>query len=77
MSTTPSTEVPAETVSAQRWARIETFAAKHGLSVDDALRHAIDIADLILDVKAAPGTEIYAYRNDTRYRLTIAGINPH
>ena len=76
MSVTPSADLPADTVSAQRWARLEAFAAKHGLSLDAALRRAIDIADVILDAKAMPGTEIYAFRNEKRYRLDIFPLDP-
>jgi len=73
MLTPPAALPPIDAVTVQCRAHIEAFATKHKLSVDDALRYALDIANIILDVKATPGTEIYAYRCRNRYKLRLFG----
>ena len=64
-------DVHADALSTQRWAALEAFASKRGLSLDTALRRALDLSGLILDALDEPDTHIYLYRKSRRYSLIV------
>ncbi len=72
---TPAPEIPADVhadaLSPRRWAQLEAFANKHSLSLDAALRRAVDLSDTILDALDEPDSHVYVYRQGKRYSLKL------
>ena len=77
MSTLPAVPHSTDTVSAELWMQLKTLAAKHNLSVEDALHRALDIAAVVLEEKAKPGNEFYLFVKGERYgKLRFHPLDP-
>ena len=52
--------------------RFEDIAQKHGWSLDETMRRALDITEIVLDAKDEdPQSKVYVYRGGRRYSLEI------
>ena len=51
--------------------QLEAFAHRHGWTVDQAVRTALKIADIVLESNEEPGSKTYVYRGGKRYALEI------
>jgi len=52
--------------------RFGELAEKHGWSLDEAMRRALDITNIVLDAKDEdPDSKVYVYRSGKRYSLEL------
>lgn len=52
--------------------RFEELAQKHGWSLNEAMRRALDITEIVLDAKDQdPNAKVYVYRDGKRYSLEL------
>ena len=57
--------------SAKDMDRLEKLAQKHGWSVDETTRRALDITQIVLDAEDDPESKVYVYRAGRRYALEL------
>ena len=58
-------------VSPDYMQRLETLAQNHGWSLDEAMKRALDITEVVLDAKDDPQSKVYVYRSGRRYALEV------
>jgi hypothetical protein len=51
--------------------KLEDFARRHGWTMNQALRTALKITNIVLESKDEPGSKVYVYRGGKRYALEI------
>ena len=67
-----NTNDTASPVSLESTERLEEMARKHGWSLDDTMRRALDITAIVLDAKNEdPQSKVYVYRGGKRYALEV------
>jgi hypothetical protein len=69
----PELHNPAEIsqISPSRFDQLQELAEEHGWTLDQALRRALDITEIVLDAKEDPKSNVYVYKDGRRYSIEI------
>ncbi len=55
----------------ERLERLQELAEEHGWTLDQAMRRALDITELVLEAKDDPKSNVYVYKDGKRYSIEI------
>ena len=71
-TTLPEVQSPnAASVSPYYMEQLEDLAQKHGWTMDQTIRMALKITDIVLESSDEPDSKVYVYRGGKRYSLEI------